>query len=159
MALLLLLISQGGRLADTACSRRCHASIKSRQTSPTGDERQNKRKSGPSSADSLKASQLAAGRDHLPPVGRHRQGELEQQASKQKRRGSAVSGRVCGCYTARHRPSECQDLAAGERARKAVASDWVAKRRGPDNSRERRAPVLVAFDDAASAPDPDHLRV
>src|SRR5215208_3223320 len=33
---------RGGRLADTACWRRCHASIKSRQTSPTGDERQNK---------------------------------------------------------------------------------------------------------------------
>jgi hypothetical protein len=35
-------IDRDGHLADTACSRRCHASIKSRQTSPTGDERQNK---------------------------------------------------------------------------------------------------------------------
>jgi hypothetical protein len=66
---------QGGRLADTACWRRCHASIKSRQTSPTGDERQNTRKSGPSPADSLKESQLAAGRDHLQRVGRHRRAE------------------------------------------------------------------------------------
>src|SRR4051794_3518495 len=42
MTLVLLLIHQRGRLVDTACSRPCHASIKSRQTSPTGDERQNK---------------------------------------------------------------------------------------------------------------------
>src|SRR4051794_38046495 len=76
-----------GRLvdvADTACWRRRHASIKSRQTSPTGDERQNKSKSGPSPADRLKESQLAAGRDLHAGVGRHRRGELKQQASKQK---------------------------------------------------------------------------
>ena len=36
-----------GRSADTACWGRCHAPIKSRRTSPTGDERHNKRKSGP----------------------------------------------------------------------------------------------------------------
>jgi hypothetical protein len=58
---------RGGRLVDTACSRRCHASIKSRQTSPTGDERQNRRKSGPSPADSLKESQLAARSGPSPP--------------------------------------------------------------------------------------------
>ena len=67
-----LILDRDGRLADTACWRHCHASIKSRQTSPTGDERQNKRKSGPSPADSLKESQLAAGRDPLHRVGRHR---------------------------------------------------------------------------------------
>jgi hypothetical protein len=39
-AFVVLLILRGGRLVDTACWRRCHASIKSRQTSPTGDERQ-----------------------------------------------------------------------------------------------------------------------
>src|SRR5215212_10299553 len=33
-------LEQNGHLADTACWRRRHASIKSRQTSPTGDERQ-----------------------------------------------------------------------------------------------------------------------
>src|SRR5215207_7776519 len=71
---------RGGRLADTACWRRCHASIKSRQTSPTGDERQNTRKSGPSPADSLKESQLAAGRDLLHGVGRHRRTASKQQA-------------------------------------------------------------------------------
>src|SRR4051794_13115866 len=47
-ALVLLYLDRDGHPADTACWRRCHASIKSRQTSPTGDERQNKRKSGPS---------------------------------------------------------------------------------------------------------------
>src|SRR3954467_5815590 len=51
-----------GHLADTACWRRCHASIKSRQTSPTGDERQNKRKSGP-------ARPTASKRVSSPPVG------------------------------------------------------------------------------------------
>ena len=35
--------------ADTACCGRCHAPIKSRQTSPTGDERHSKRCSGPNS--------------------------------------------------------------------------------------------------------------
>src|SRR4029453_10890003 len=35
-----------GRPADRACWGRCHAPIKSRRTSPTGDERHNKRKSG-----------------------------------------------------------------------------------------------------------------
>src|SRR5215207_1260750 len=82
---------RGGRLADTACWRRCHASIKSRQTSPTGDERQNTRKSGPSPADSLKVSQLAAGRDLLHGVGRHRRTESKQQASKQRSAKAAVN--------------------------------------------------------------------
>src|SRR5215210_1268842 len=72
MVLVLLYLDRDGPLADTACWRHCHASIKSRQTSPTGDERQNTRKSGPGPADSLKASQLAAGRDHPFGVGRHR---------------------------------------------------------------------------------------
>jgi hypothetical protein len=49
-----------GRPADTACWGRCHAPIKSRQTSPTGDERHSESWSGPT-ADSLKQSQLAAG--------------------------------------------------------------------------------------------------
>src|SRR3954465_1562911 len=66
MALVLLYL-RDGHPADTACWRRCHASIKSRQTSPTGDERQNKRKSGPAPADSLKESQLAARSGPSPP--------------------------------------------------------------------------------------------
>ena len=41
-----LLSRRGGHPADTACWGRCHAPIKSRRTSPTGDERHNKRKSG-----------------------------------------------------------------------------------------------------------------
>src|SRR4051812_7730466 len=54
-------IDRVGRPADTACWGRCHAPIKSRQTSPTGDERHSERWSGPT-ADSLNESQLAAGR-------------------------------------------------------------------------------------------------
>src|SRR5215213_8193057 len=96
MTVVLLLIPDGGRLADTACWRRCHASIKSRQTSPTGDERQNRRKSGPCPADSRKESQLAAGREPPFSVGRHRRAESQQQASEQQRgnrhRGSVVRG-------------------------------------------------------------------
>src|SRR3954452_14956253 len=65
--ILVLLFDRDARLVDTACSRRYHASIKSRQTSPTGDERQNKRKSGPSPADSLNESQLAARSGTSPP--------------------------------------------------------------------------------------------
>src|SRR3954452_20428138 len=42
MVLVLLHLDGDGRLADTACWRRCHASIKSRQTSPAGDERHNR---------------------------------------------------------------------------------------------------------------------
>jgi hypothetical protein len=56
-------------------------SIKSRQTSPTGDERHNKRKSDPR-VDSLKESQLAAGRDLLLSVGRRQHPESQRQASK-----------------------------------------------------------------------------
>ena len=55
-----------GRPADRACWGRCHAPIKSRRASPTGDERHNKRKSGPP-ADSLKESQLAARPGPSPP--------------------------------------------------------------------------------------------
>jgi hypothetical protein len=47
--------------ADTACLGRCHAPIKSRQSIPTGDERHSESQSGPR-ADSVNASQLAAGR-------------------------------------------------------------------------------------------------
>src|SRR5215213_2076057 len=86
---------RGGRLADTACWRRCHASdlfgCTPRRTSPTGDERHNKRKSGPARVDSVKESQLAAGRDLLLSVGRHRQGESQQQASKRKWRSQSRS--------------------------------------------------------------------
>ena len=38
--------TESGHPADTACWGRCHAPIKSRRASPTGDERHNKRKSG-----------------------------------------------------------------------------------------------------------------
>src|SRR5829696_3925447 len=62
MVLVLLYLDRDGQLADTACLRRCHACIKSRQTSPTGDERQNKRKSGPSRP-------TASMRVSSPPVG------------------------------------------------------------------------------------------
>src|SRR4051812_24783243 len=88
----LLHLDGDGRLADTACWRRCHASIKSRQTSPAGDERQNTRKSGSSPADNLKGSQLAAGREPPFSVGRHRRGESQQQASK---RQSAAEAPEC----------------------------------------------------------------
>src|SRR3954466_15716689 len=62
MVLVLLYLDRDGQLADTACWRRCHASIKSRQRSPTGDERQNTRKSGPSRP-------TASKRVSSPPVG------------------------------------------------------------------------------------------
>jgi hypothetical protein len=39
--------ADAGRPADRACWGRCHAPIKSRRTSPTGDERHNKRRSDP----------------------------------------------------------------------------------------------------------------
>src|SRR4051812_40848117 len=45
MVLVLLHLDGDRHLADTACWRRCHASIKSRQTSPIGDERHNKSRS------------------------------------------------------------------------------------------------------------------
>src|SRR4051812_2650348 len=67
MTLVLLLMLQGRTSGGHGLLRRCHASIKSRQTSPTGDERQNKRKSGPAPADSLKESQLAARSGPSPP--------------------------------------------------------------------------------------------
>src|SRR5215207_7983093 len=83
MALVLLYL-RDGHPADTACWRRCHASIKSRQTSPTGDERQNKRKSGPNPADSLKASQLAARSGPSPPRRTSPTRKSKQQASKRE---------------------------------------------------------------------------
>src|SRR5512133_3798699 len=82
MTFVLLLILRGGRLADTACSRRCHASIKSRQTSPTGDERQNRRKSGLARPTASKRVSSPPGRDPHLRVGRHRQPESKQQASE-----------------------------------------------------------------------------
>src|SRR5215212_1120425 len=82
MVLVLLYLDRDGQLADTACWRRCHASIKSRQTSPSATSDTTERKSGPSPADSLKVSQLAAGRDLLHGVGRRRRTESKQQASK-----------------------------------------------------------------------------
>src|SRR5918995_6967026 len=111
MVLVLLYLDGDGQLADTACWRRCHASIKSRQTSPIGDERQNKRKSGPDPADSLKVSQLAAGRDLLHGVGRHRRATSKQQASKRHSRLDR-----CGDYRRRACGSSaglCQELSSG----------------------------------------------
>jgi hypothetical protein len=59
-----------------------------------------KRKSG-HSADSLEASQLAAGRDLLLSVGRHRRAESEQQASK-RWASRAASPRPLLLRSARH---------------------------------------------------------
>src|SRR3954470_22307352 len=73
MALVLLYLDRDGHLADTACWRRCHASIKSRQTSPTGDERQNKRKSRPSRPTASMRASSPPGRDLFHHAGRHRQ--------------------------------------------------------------------------------------
>jgi hypothetical protein len=74
-ALVLLLILQGGRLADTACWRRCHASIKSRQTSPTGDERQNKSRSDRRSGRQPQRESARRRSGPSPSVGRHRRAE------------------------------------------------------------------------------------
>jgi hypothetical protein len=52
---------ESGRPADRACYRRCHAPIKSRRTSPTGDARYDNRKSG--------HRPTAAKRVGSPPVG------------------------------------------------------------------------------------------
>ena len=65
-------IDRHGRLADTACWRHCHASIKSRQRSPTGDERHNTSKSGPSRPTASMRVSSPPGRDHRLRVGRHR---------------------------------------------------------------------------------------
>jgi hypothetical protein len=69
---------------DTACSRRCHASIKSRQTSPTGDERQTKGSQALARPTASKRVSSPPGRDHRLHVGRHRQPKSKQQASKQQ---------------------------------------------------------------------------
>src|SRR5215207_7464797 len=96
MTLVLLLTSSGGgRLVDTACSRRCHASIKSRQTSPTGDERQNKRKSGPARPTASNRVSSPPGREHLLRVGRHRRAQSEQQASRRQRDGGRTPAPRC----------------------------------------------------------------
>jgi hypothetical protein len=52
---------------------------------PTGDERQNKRKSGHARPTASKRVSSPPGRDHPHRVGRHRQGESKQQASMQQR--------------------------------------------------------------------------
>jgi hypothetical protein len=57
---------------------------------PAGDERDNKIKSDRAPVDSLKESQLAAGRDHLLRVGRHRRAQSEQQASLRTSYGSVA---------------------------------------------------------------------
>src|ERR671916_425887 len=90
MTLVLLFPFRGGRLVDTACWRRCHASIKSRQTSPTGDERHNKRKSGLARPTASKRVSSPPGRDLLHGVGRHRRTESKQQASKEQRGWGSV---------------------------------------------------------------------
>src|SRR4051794_14165398 len=96
--ILVLLFDRDGRLVDTACSRRYHASIKSRQTSPTGDERQNKRKSSPSPADSLNESQLAARSGPSPRRRTTPTAESKQQASM-RQRGYARFGASPGAAT------------------------------------------------------------
>jgi hypothetical protein len=103
----------------------CHAPIKSRQTSLTGDERHNKRKSGPQ-ADSLKESQLAAGRDLLFGIGRRRRPRSQQQASKRAPRGS------CG-------PPRCSVAATPEMRDAVRASRRPRGRRGARRRRPRRA--------------------
>src|SRR5829696_5219106 len=106
MALVLLLMVKGGRLVDTACSRRCHASIKSRQTSPTGDERQNKSKSGPSRPTASKRVSSPPGRDHLLHVGRHRQPKSKQQASMQHSPSRLIESSCC--------PASCEAVSGYE---------------------------------------------
>jgi hypothetical protein len=61
-----------------------------RRTSPTGDERHNKSKSGPTGRQPQR-EQLAAGRDLLLGVGRHRPPESKQQASVRQRSMSVTS--------------------------------------------------------------------
>ena len=51
----------GGSPADTACCGRCHAPIKSRRTSRTGDERHSEVAQAPNGPTACKESQLAAG--------------------------------------------------------------------------------------------------
>src|SRR5829696_4042111 len=86
---------RGGRLADTACWRRCHASIKSRQTSPTGDERHNRTEVRPQIwPTASKRASSPPGRDLLHLVGHHRPPESQQQASKEQ---SSRPYKPCGC--------------------------------------------------------------
>jgi hypothetical protein len=86
LVLVLLYLDRGGHLADTACWRRCHASIKSRQTSPTGDERHNRTEVRPTRP-------TASKRVSSPPVGTipsasdvTDEPKSQQQASKEQRR-------------------------------------------------------------------------
>ena len=134
MVLVLLLIPESGRLADTACLGRCHAPFKSRRTSPTGDERHNKRKSGPARADSLKESQLAAGRDHPQRVGRHRRAQSQQQASKEQR-GDHWSGCSTRCpvssdSAASGRGMRCARTAPLPRSRSVPLHSWSSSDSG-----------------------------
>jgi hypothetical protein len=105
------------------------------------------RKSAPSPADSLKESQLAAGRDLLRGVGRHRRPESKQQATKQHRAiiapcrqrgrssrsgssGSAFNALACSC-SGRMTPS------AWLRKRKPLARCRLRSRRFPPSSRRQ----------------------
>src|SRR5215210_9493938 len=97
MVLVLLYLDRNGQLADTACWRRRHASIKSRQRSPTGDERQNTRKSGPSPADSLKESQLAARSGPSPP--RRTSPTTRIQTASLETAAVATGGRACDYWS------------------------------------------------------------
>jgi len=103
--------------------------LKSRRTSPTGDERHNKRKSDRTSVDSLKESQLAADRDLLHRVGHHRRARSQQQALRARvraadRRQAARRDRNRQLNTAIHRIAltrarchpETQDYLARKRA-------------------------------------------
>ena len=98
--------SESGRPADIACWGRCHAPIKSRRTSPTGDERHSESQSGPT-ADSVKASQLAAGRslpsrpDVTAPIQTASvKATAPELSSKPRAPGSAPHGRVAAHLTA-----------------------------------------------------------
>src|SRR5215216_4682041 len=133
MILVLLYLDRDGRLADTACLRRCHASIKSRQTSPTGDERQNTRKSGPSRP-------TASKRVSSPPVGTIPSAsdvtdtaQSKQQASKQ-----APPPRVYGApaIVARRRAGGCCYVCLKANGR---PSTLLVVRCGPDGQRAATA--------------------
>src|SRR4051812_39981786 len=67
MTLVLLLMLQGRTSGGHGLLEAVPRIYQVTPTSPTGDERQNKRKSGPAPADSLKESQLAARSGPSPP--------------------------------------------------------------------------------------------
>ena len=70
-----------GRPADMACLGRCHAPIKSRRTSPTGDERHSKRWSGPHGRQPQRESARRRS-GPSPRVGRHRRAAIETASLK-----------------------------------------------------------------------------